>query len=65
VGNDPSLQKQLLLALHDSTVGGPSSTLVTYRRVKQTFAWRCLKRDIQQFVQNCQVCIQAKADRSA
>jgi hypothetical protein len=44
-------------------VGGHSGIPVTYRRVKQTFSWKGLKRDVQQFVQNYQACIQAKPNR--
>jgi hypothetical protein len=65
VGNDKTVQNQIITALHDSAVGGHLGTLVTYKRVKQMFAWRGLKSDVQNYVQHYQVCIQAKYDRSA
>jgi hypothetical protein len=37
---------------------------VTYRRLKQHFAWKGMKIDVQEFVQSCLVCQQAKPDRA-
>jgi hypothetical protein len=36
----------------------------TYQRLRQLFAWKGLKAQVQSFVQSCKVCQQAKADRS-
>jgi hypothetical protein len=36
---------------------------VTYRKIKQMFAWKGLKADVQNFVKACMVCQQAKPDR--
>src|SRR6185437_13277432 len=44
--------------------GGHSGFLVTYRRVKQLFAWKAMKSDIKAFVASCSTCQQAKPDRS-
>jgi hypothetical protein len=63
VGQDKELQKQIIAALHDSPIGGHLGIPVTYRRVKQMFAWKGLKIDVQQFVKGCQICLQAKRDR--
>jgi hypothetical protein len=65
IGQQPELQSQLIQALHNSAVGGHSGALVTYRRLKNIFAWRGMKKQVQEFVQTCQVCLQAKPDRSA
>jgi hypothetical protein len=40
IGQDPALQSQLIQALHNSVVGGHSGAHVTYRRLKNIFAWR-------------------------
>lgn len=64
IGKDPALHSQLIAALHNSAIGGHSGSLVTYRRLKQIFAWRGMKSDVKQYVQACQVCLQAKPDRA-
>jgi hypothetical protein len=64
VGCDSSIQKQIISALHDSTVGGHLGAPVTYNRFKKMFTWKGLKSDVQEFVKHFQVCIQAKADRT-
>jgi hypothetical protein len=64
IGNNEPLQVQILTALHASTVGGDSGFLVTYRRMKQMFAWKGMKATTLDFVQACQVCQQAKPNLS-
>lgn len=64
VGADSDLQQKLLAAFHCSAVGGHSGMPVTYARLKQLFAWKGMKRAVQQFVSLCTVCQQAKADRA-
>jgi hypothetical protein len=64
VGNLPELQHKLMDAFHDSVVGGHSSVLVTYRRLKRYFAWKGMKTAVHSYVQSCLVCQQAKLDRS-
>jgi hypothetical protein len=46
VGADLALQLQLIIVVHDSTVGGHSGFLVTYRRMKQFFAWKGMRVDM-------------------
>jgi hypothetical protein len=58
------MQHTVLQAMHSSPVGGHSCFPVTYHRVKQLFAWPGMKKNIQYFVALCEVCQQAKADRS-
>lgn len=64
VGNNIHLQQQIMLALHDSPVGGHSGFLVTYRRIKQIFSWPSMKTMVKQYVSSCSTCQQAKPDRS-
>ncbi|WVZ90589.1 hypothetical protein U9M48_036876 [Paspalum notatum var. saurae] len=64
IGHNPSLQQQLLSACHASAVGGHSGIPVTYMRMKQMFAWKGMKRAVQDYVQTCITCQQAKPDRS-
>jgi hypothetical protein len=65
VGEDTHLQHRIVEALHSSPLGGHSGIPVTYSRVKKLFAWTKLKPFVQKFVQECQVCLQAKPDRAA
>jgi hypothetical protein len=65
IGQDPALHSQLVVALHNSIVGGHSSSPVTYRWLKHVFAWKGMKSEVQNYVQTCQVCLQAKPDRAA
>lgn len=65
VGADDQLKTRILTALHCSPVGGHSGAPVTYRRVKSMFAWAKLRQSVHEFVQQCQICLQAKPDRSA
>ena len=64
IGNDPELCKCLLHAMHSSAIGGHTRISVTYRHAKQNFAWPGMKSAIHAFVFECQLCQQAKPDRS-
>jgi len=63
LGANTSLHQKVMNALHGSAVGGHSGIPVTYRRVKQLFAWPGLKTSVQEFVSSCQICQQAKSER--
>lgn len=63
VGNNSTAQDHILIALHDSGVGGHSGISSTYARVRQLFAWPNLKQTVQDFVRECQICQQAKTER--
>lgn len=52
-----------MATLHDSAIGGHSGFPVTYRRIKAIFAWPGMKKQVKTFVQSCQICQQAKAER--
>lgn len=56
VGNNTSIQQQLLNNLHSSPMGGHSGFPVTYQRVKALFAWPHMKKMIYQWVHNCTIC---------
>jgi transposase InsO family protein len=64
VGQQEELQHKIISAMHNSALGGHSGVPVTYRRIKQLFAWKGMKVAVQKFVQACRVCQQAKPDRS-
>jgi hypothetical protein len=64
VGPAPLLQQKLIVAFHDSTLGGHSGVPVTYRKLKKFFAWKSMKVAVQDYVQSCVTCQQTKPDRS-
>jgi hypothetical protein len=64
IGNNFPLQNQIMLALHDSPVGGHSGFPVTYRRIKQLFSWPSMKTSVKDYVKSCAICQQSKPDRS-
>ncbi|CAO2191183.1 unnamed protein product [Urochloa humidicola] len=64
IGQNETLQRKLLSAFHASALGGHSGVPVTYRCMKQLFAWQGMKKAVHNFVQSCVVCQQAKPDRS-
>lgn len=43
VGQNIELQSKLILAVHDTALGGHSGISVTYSRLKSLFAWRGMK----------------------
>jgi transposase InsO family protein len=64
VGADPELQTLLITAVHSTAVGGHSGMTVTYRRLKQIFAWTGMESAVQSFVAAGVTCQQAKPDRT-
>jgi hypothetical protein len=64
VGADSALQLKLITDFHESATDGHSGVPVTYRRLKQYFAWKGMKAVVHDFVQSCVICQMAKPDRS-
>ncbi|PSS36078.1 Endonuclease [Actinidia chinensis var. chinensis] len=56
VGASAELRNQIISAYHNSTMGGHSGIDKTTRRIKRTFYWKGLKRDVQIFVSECSIC---------
>ncbi|CAD6242088.1 unnamed protein product [Miscanthus lutarioriparius] len=55
VGNNTTAQQHILIAMHDSGIGGHSGISATYARIKQLFAWPNMKQPVQEFVKQCQI----------
>lgn len=62
LGHHKEAQQAVLLALHNSGVGGHSGVTATYQRIKNLFAWTGLQKDVQQYVAQCTTCQQAKVE---
>ena len=50
IGDDDGLKRKVVEALHVSPIGGHSSIVNTYHKVKQLFHWPGLKRYVMEFV---------------
>jgi transposase InsO family protein len=59
------MQDKILNSLHASPIRGHSGYEVTYKKVKNLFAWHKLKDSLKHFVAHCTTCQQAKTDRAA
>lgn len=62
--SDQELSNKIIQAFHTSPVGGHSGIPVTLSRLKSLFYWKGLKQQVQQFVQECVICQQAKPERT-
>lgn len=62
LGNNHLAQKLVLQAIHCSGIGGHSGFQATYYRVRNIFSWPGMKAAIAQFVQERQICQQAKVE---
>ena len=51
---------KVLKEFHDSVVGGHSGFFRTYKRISSILFWEGMKRDIQKYVQECEVCQRSK-----
>lgn len=62
IGKEGDLRRKLLDQMHNSALRGHSGQQATYKRVKKVFYWPGLKREVEEMVKNCTICIQNKAD---
>jgi hypothetical protein len=62
LGSHTAAHQAVLQALHNSGLGGHSGSLVTYQKIKHLFHWPNMRRDIETFVQHCEICQQAKTE---
>ena len=63
VGTDASIRDTILQSVHDSAMGGHSGAKATYQRLRRNFAWVGMKRTVEEYVDRCNVCKQAKSER--
>lgn len=65
VPNDIKIRNTILDWLHSSGAGGPTGREVTHQRVKGSFYWKGMIKDIQAYVKGCAICQQCKNDNAA
>lgn len=62
IGNNQLAQQHILQAFHCSGIAGHSGFHATYCRIRALFAWPKMKESIKTFIQQCEVCQQAKVE---
>lgn len=62
LGTNKLAQQHVLQVVHNSTIGGHSGVQAPHYRIRNLFSWPGMKADILKFVQECQVCQQAKGE---
>jgi hypothetical protein len=62
VGADKTMQQHIIVAFHDSPVGGHSGFQVTYWRISSLFKWTGMKSAVEVFVRHFRVCQRAKPE---
>lgn len=64
IGNNSALQTKLISAMHSSAVGGHSGVRATYQRVRKQYYWPGIKKQVEDWVRQCQLCQQAKHENT-
>lgn len=62
LGSNVLAQQHVMEAVHCSGVGGHSGFQATYYRIRHLFSWPGMKAAVAKFVQECQICQQAKTE---
>jgi hypothetical protein len=52
LGNHKEAHKAVLIALHDSGIGGHSGVKATYHKIRNLFHWPNMKQDVEQYIAN-------------
>jgi hypothetical protein len=60
IAQNSALQTKLIAAFHASAIAGHSRVTATYHRLKRHFHWKGMKKDVENYIQQCSVCQQAK-----
>ncbi|KAL4556869.1 hypothetical protein LXL04_035035 [Taraxacum kok-saghyz] len=56
IPNIPHIHLSLLQEFHSSTLGGHAGIRATINRLASHFAWSNLKKDVTEYISNCQTC---------
>ncbi|GJZ95231.1 ty3-gypsy retrotransposon protein [Tanacetum coccineum] len=65
VGNDEVLRKELLQQVHRGSVGGHSGVKVTTHKLCSMFYWKKMRKEVKQFVRDCEICQRYKPNLEA
>ncbi len=56
------LRRKLIQQFHGSTSGDHSGVLHAYQRMKNHFYWKGMKKQLENFIKECDICAQNKPD---
>lgn len=62
VGSSNGVRRQIMEALHSSSVGGHSGQRGSWHRISSIFYWPEMKQEVRRFVQACDSCQRNKAE---
>ncbi|KAL4352593.1 hypothetical protein GQ457_06G013560 [Hibiscus cannabinus] len=62
VPNEIALKSLLLREYHGSIRGGHAGILRTFQRISANFYWKNMRKEVRQYVNECQVCQRMKSD---
>ena len=65
VGEGVGLHNQIMQFFHASSLGGHFGVAVTTKRIEGLFWWKGLRKEVRNYVRECQVCQKYKVDLSA
>ena len=65
ISSDADLQRHLLIAYHDSTIGMHRGRNVTYNTMSQDFYWHNMHKHVKNWVRRCPQCIRFKTTQPA
>lgn len=61
IGSGGDLRTRIIWEFHDSSMGGHSGQEVTYKKISQFFFWPNLRKHVNEYVQNCDMCQRIKS----
>jgi hypothetical protein len=65
IGHSPLLKTQVLTFVHSDPTAGHSGYEKTLHRAKRDFFWKGMRRDIKNFIQECEVCLRCKYENTS
>lgn len=65
VGNNPELRSELIKQVHSDSVGGHSGVKTTTHKLCSLFYWRKMRKQVKQWIRECDICQRCKPDLAA
>lgn len=62
IGKSGNLRTKLLQELHNSALGGHLGQHATYMRIKSLFYWPGMKKQVKEYIEDCEVCQRCKSE---
>ena len=65
LGSSGEVRKQVISALHNSSLGGHSGQNACLQRIKTVFYWPGMKQDVVEWIRTCEVCQKYKSEHNS